>query len=280
MHRSFPLAVAAAGAILVAYLAYNHFDTTMVEAPVLEPATTTVYRAAEPLRETTEPVIRHPIPEPGEVEQTVEEPIQRAIEPLLPELSDSDGMVRETLSNLLGAEAFDSLFNPEHIIPRIAAAVDNLTREKVPEKVRPLKRVPGRFLTRGEEDDEYLSAENFNRYAPYVRVLESLNADMLAAQYIRLYPLFQRAFEELGYPDHYFNDRLVDVLDDLLASPDVSGPIRLVRPHVLYKFADPRLEALSAGQKIMVRMGPQNAARVKTKLQEIRRALSGKKAPG
>ena len=46
------------------------------------------------------------------------------------------------------------------------------------------------------------------------------------ALYARLYPLFQQAYEELGYPGRYFNDRLVEVIDDLLATPEPTGPVR------------------------------------------------------
>ena len=42
----------------------------------------------------------------------------------------------------------------------------------------------------------------------------------------------------------------------------------------MYQFADPELEARSAGQKIMIRMGSENAARIKAKLQEVRRELT------
>jgi hypothetical protein len=95
----------------------------------------------------------------------------------------------------------------------------------------------------------------------------------LVAVYVRFYPLFQQQYEELGYPGKYFNDRLVEVIDHLLAAPEVQGPIRVTQPKVLYEFADPKLEALSAGQKIMVRMGAENAVKVKAKLREIRSAL-------
>ncbi len=88
--------------------------------------------------------------------------------------------------------------HPQELNALVAAAVDNLTREKVPQKVMPLNSVPGRFRTSGEEDDEYLSPENFQRYEPYVRLLESLNSSTLVAQYVRLYPLFQEAFEKLA----------------------------------------------------------------------------------
>jgi len=37
--------------------------------------------------------------------------------------------------------------------------------------------------------------------------------------------LFQQSYEDLGYPGQYFNDRLVEVIDDMLKTPDVQGPI-------------------------------------------------------
>jgi len=82
--------------------------------------------------------------------------------------------------------------------------------------------------------------------------------------------LFQSAYQNLGYPNGYFNDRLVQVIDSLLATPQLSGPIELSRPNVLYTFADPKLEALPAGEKLLLRMGPDNAAVVKGKLKELR----------
>ena len=102
--------------------------------------------------------------------------------------------------------------------------------------------------------------------------MEAVEAKRLASAYLRLYPLFQKAYEELGYPNAYFNDRLVQAIDDMLAAPEVSAP-ELVQPKVLWQFADPALEDRSAGQKIMIRMGPANAARVKDKLRAIRKEI-------
>jgi hypothetical protein len=45
---------------------------------------------------------------------------------------------------------------------------------------------------------------------------------------------------------------------------------------VRYEFADPELSALSSGQKALVRMGPENARRVKAKLRELRAAIAKK----
>jgi hypothetical protein len=92
--------------------------------------------------------------------------------------------------------------------------------------------------------------------------------------YKQYYPLFQQAYVDLGYPDGYFNDRLVEVIDHLLATPDIAGPVQLKRPSVNYEFADTELENRSAGQKALIRMGSDNAAVVKAKLRELRKAVA------
>jgi hypothetical protein len=86
--------------------------------------------------------------------------------------------------------------------------------------------------------------------------------------------LFQQAYRELGYPKGYFNDRVVEVIDSLLATPEIQEPVKLDRPKVYYQFNDAGLEALPAGQKILIRIGAENAAKVKAKLREVRGALT------
>jgi hypothetical protein len=46
--------------------------------------------------------------------------------------------------------------------------------------------------------------------------------------------------------------------------------VKLVQPKVLYEFADPDMELLSSGQKIMIRVGPENESRLKVKLKQLR----------
>jgi hypothetical protein len=118
-----------------------------------------------------------------------------------------------------------------------------------------------------------MSAANYARYASFVHLVESTDPKTLATVYFRLYPLFQQAYEDLGYPGKFFNDRLVEVIDHLLAAPEPQGPIELVQPKVFYQFADPRLEDLSAGQKLMVRMGPANERALKGRLRDFRTEL-------
>jgi hypothetical protein len=157
---------------------------------------------------------------------------------------------------------------PVALVRRIVATVDNLPRETAPRRVIPLAPVPGIF-----------EPGNFERYAPYVRVIEAIDEKSLVADYARAYPLFQQAYRELGFPGREFNDRLLEAIDDLLATPELDQPLELVRPRVQYEFASPDLETRSAGQKMMLRIGPDNAARVKAKLALVRREIIAASKP-
>ena len=111
-----------------------------------------------------------------------------------------------------------------------------------------------------------------------MKIVQSTDTAQVAGLYRQFYPLFQQAYVDLGYPDGYFNDRLVEVIDHLLATPDVAGPIKLTQPSVFYQFADPALEERSAGQKTLIRSVAENAAIVKAKLRELRKEVAKQQA--
>ena len=70
-----------------------------------------------------------------------------------------------------------------------------------------------------------------------------------------------------------FNDRLFEVIDNLLQTPDVPVPVALTKYEAVYLFEDPELEAMTAGQKMLVRMGSANASIIKDKLTELKAIL-------
>ncbi len=216
-----------------------------------------------------------PAPPAPPAEPAIQHPLDTTAEPppaSLPSLEQSDSMMRDSLAGLIGRKAFSEAVIPGQLVRRIVATVDNLSRPTAPQRMMPLQPVRGSFVASAGETSS-IDKANFTRYAPYIRVLEAVDTRALVKSYVHAYPLFQRAYEELGYPGKYFNDRLVQVIDDMLAAPEIDGPIALERPKVLYQFADPDLEARSAGQKILLRMGKANALRVKAKLREIRHEL-------
>ncbi len=210
-----------------------------------------------------EPAIAHPLPAGDAASQGP-----------LPALADSDAPLRDALTPLIGAAALTEYLRPDSIIRHMVVTIDNLPRQKVAVDKRPLNPVPGAFAAQGDELHATLDTQNFARYQPLVAVIRKLDMQQVGAVYIRFYPLFQQSYQDLGYPNGYFNDRLVKVIDVLLATPQPSGPIQLVRPNVMYTFADPTLEALPAGQKLLIRMGPDNAAAIKSKLMELRAVIT------
>jgi hypothetical protein len=213
-----------------------------------------------------------PEPEPASPQHPLAEPEKVA----LPPLDGSDATLVVALSGVIGQKQVADFFHITGMVRRFVAAIDNLPREKVAQKLMPVKPAKGPFATSGGEENAVIGPENYRRYAPALRVMEAADTKKLVAVYVHFYSLFQQAYAELGYPDTYFNDRLMQVIEHLLAAPEARGPLRLVRPKVMYQFAEPELEALSAGHKIMLRIGPENAARVKAKLREIRSELTAR----
>lgn len=187
-----------------------------------------------------------------------------------PEDIDPNLAASEQVATLIGTPRFESMFVPDEFVRKVVATVDNLARPDIAARMNPAKPPAGDFVTAGGGDAIVLGAANFARYAPWVELVDSLDADSTAALYKRLYPQFQAAYEQLGNPDGYFNDRVIAVIDHLLAAPEAPATITLTQPNVFYEFADPALEAESAGRKLLLRMGPGNAARVKMKLRDIR----------
>lgn len=214
-----------------------------------------------------------PAAAPAPAEPQIQHPLPAAETESLPPLEKSDALLGESLSQLLGAKNVGELFFSEGIVRRIVATVDNLPREKVSTRIMLAKPVPGTLAVDGSGDDMVLAARNSARYARYVQLAQSIDVKRAVALYVKLYPLFQRAYQDLGYPKGYFNDRLVQVIDHLLAAPDVRAPIKLMQPKVRYEYVDPALESLSAGQKIMLRIGADNAAKVKAMLRDARREV-------
>ena len=188
----------------------------------------------------------------------------------LPKLGESDPALRESIFRLIDPAAVAKFFFLEEIVRRTVATVDALPHETLARRIDPVKPIGGAFLTVGKDDTLSIGPKNYARYVPFVKMAEAIDRPKLVAAYVHFYPLFQQAYVDLGYPNGYFNDRLVEVIDHLLASPEAKEPVLLVTPHVLYEFADVDLEALSSGQKIMVRIGAENAARLKAKLRELR----------
>lgn len=231
-------------------------------APVLEPPSALPAPTPAPA-----PVAEAPQPEP----------------PAAPQPLAADG-VRPALETLFGKKALASLLQPDDFLRRLVVTVDNLARPHAPAPYWPVRPTAGRFTVVERGGATLVSPDNADRYTPLVLLAERTDSKALVALYVRALPLLQQAYEEAGYPKQRFHTRLIAVIDHLLAAPqapelipvhltEVKGDVPSTRPWLRYEFADPDLEAASAGQKIMVRVGAVNERRLKAKLRELRAEL-------
>lgn len=250
--------------------------------PIAATAPTTTTHAAATVARAPDPVASAPANYPVEAIA----PAQGAPEPL-PPLANDDKAVSAAITELLGREQVLSFLDLGDFARRVVVTVDNLARGHAASRLWPVAPAPARFLVVEQNGITTIAGGNADRYNAFVRFVTSIDSAAAVALYVRMYPVLQKAYEDLGYPGKYFNNRLVEVIDQLLQTPEpeapiqltltkIQGPISAKRPWLHYEYADPAMEAHPAGQKILLRMGLRNTGLLKEKLRDLRKRIAGR----
>jgi DUF3014 family protein len=247
--------------------------TLVTNAP---PATDTQAAAPPPVASAaSEPAIRHPVDESLAAAGAASAPADAA--PL---------QWPAALNDLLGKSAVTRFVQSDDFARRLVVTVDSLARAHAAPRLWPVHPTAGRFSVAGQGELRGIAPENAGRYTPLVTLITAVDSKRAAELYVRMYPQLQRAYEELGFPGRYFNDRVIEVIDHLLATPEpasgaplmqlaeVRGSVPSTQPWLRYEFADPALQSLSSGQRILLRVGPPHRQALKAKLSELRRLLA------
>ena len=228
---------------------------------------------------TPAPVVPEPAPAPAPEPETVVVPAEPEPEPEpvaieLPGLDQSDDFVREQAGVLSSDGSISWLLATEELIRKFTVMVENVAEGGMP-------RDPVAFLAPREtfsvvkrDGRTFLNPEGYTRFDRVTEVVTAVDASQAVAFLRLIRALMNDAYAELGVRDTDPDARVVAAIDVLLATPEVSGPIELTQPSVMYEFADPELEALLPAQKQLLRMGPANGARLRAKLAEIRALLA------
>lgn len=271
--------------VFAAFFGWRYYQSTSSPAPMQPPVAAA---PEDPPATPDAPPTDANAPPPGKAHpvEDIETAAEASAPEPLPALDESDATVSARLADLIGRDKVLQLLQADGFVRRVVATVDNLPRQRAPTAAWPVNPTPQRFTTQaGEDGTTTIHLDNSQRYAPLVQMVEVVDTGKAVAVYRTLYPLFQQAYEELGFPGRYFNDRLVQVLDHLIATPVQNGPLAVTlvevkgevpstRPWVRYEFADPALESLSAGRKMLIRTGPENHRRLQAKLVDIRQRIA------
>ena len=118
-----------------------------------------------------------------------------------------------------------------------------------------------------------IAPDSYARYDAMADVIAALDPATVVRVYQMLAPRLEEAHGELGEGERTFDAALRESLRRLSETPIPEGPVAVTARGGVYGFADPRLEALSPAQKLLLRSGPDNARRVQTQLAAIAAAL-------
>ena len=222
-----------------------------------------------------------PAAPPSAMPATAPPPSLDEEEPLeLPPLSASDELIRDLAAGLSEHPRLASWLVTDDLVRQFVAAVVDLAGG-----LSPSSRVE--FLVPEEEfpvvesgDEIRMDPVGYRRYDVLTETFTSLDTNGTAELYRTLYPLFEEAYAELGIPDGNFADAMSLAVENVLSAEIPSGPFELQPNEAIYEFEDLSLESRSPAEKHLIRMGPENARRVQTKLSEVWAAVLAEGEPG
>ena len=226
-----------------------------------------------PPPEVVEPEV-DPLPEPEPIPVPAPDPEPEPI--VLPALNASDDFIREQAEVLSADGSLARLLATEELVRKFTVMVENMAEGALPRDPVAFLAPQEAFSVVKRDGATYLNPESYTRFDQLTGVLASVEASQAVAFLRLIEPLMDDAYAELGVRDADVDARIVAAVDLLLETPEVTGRIELTQPSVMYQFADPELEALAPTQKQLLRLGPENMARLRPKLEEIRALLGGR----
>lgn len=271
-------AIAVIGLLFLVYLA----------ATFESPEGTRTVDIAAPVPRAPEPIERVETPVPAPTVATPTQPtptavvVNEPVEPEVPEeiielpgLNESDAFLTERVQGLETGTRLLSLIVPDDVIRKFVVFVDNVADSNLPQLEYPVRR-PSQAMAVRELDENLFEMQtvSYQRYTPIIDGLTAVNPERALAIYRMMKPLFQEAYRELGYGARDFDNTLVRAIDTVLNARTAEGPFQLIKPKVMYIYADSEIERLNPVEKQLLRVGPQNAEKLKLALRQYRERIA------
>lgn len=216
------------------------------------------------IESTPDPVL----PPPAVVEP---EPESADVPPV--DLSASDEFIRDAIGTISSHPRLAEWLVNDGLVRRFVVVVDNIADGSNPAQHVPSMRPETRFRTTGEGATLRVSPQSYSRYDLHSQIIASLDTQGTADLYLRLVPLMNEAYVELGNPERPFSRTLERAIVSFLSAPLVDDPPTLVEYTPFFQFTDPSLESLTPAQKQLLGMGPDNVRAVQAKLRQVALAV-------
>jgi hypothetical protein len=260
--------------------------TTVIIAPPVQAEPQVTLSSSNPERSALPQSIFRPEPAPPAVAvaepEIVELPIEIDIptaQPQLavtgsavriPSLNASDSFVFENIRALQnGIELVSYLVN-DQIVRKFVVFVENISRGEFPQNGLPYRSMQTEMAVRNIDENLFVMDDSaYVRFDQIVSTFIDVDTDAAITLYKMLSPLFQQAYAEIGFRNVSFDDTLRLAISNVLQANELDGPFQLVKPSVMYLYADTGIENLQAVHKQLIRIGPANTEKLRAKLLEF-----------
>jgi hypothetical protein len=186
----------------------------------------------------------------------------------LPALDQSDTLVRELVGALSSHPQLARWLVHDDLVRRAAKIVGNVAWGEDPSTHVSFLRPKEPFRVQAQGPVALVDPRSYERYDLAVDVFASIDAEGAATLYRDVRPLLAEAYAELGYPGTW-EDAVRSAVRVVLATPIPEQNVEVTRDAVTYRYVDPELESLAPAQKLVLRTGPRNAARLRSKVREL-----------
>lgn len=229
-----------------------------------------------PVAVTTEDEVVEVAPPPEQVDVVQVETPDAQIEEeegeviQLPSLNASDSFVFEGLRAMQNGAALVELLAQDQIVRKFVVFVENISRGEFPQSGLPYRALGQEMPVRNIDDNLFEMDEAAHaRFDNVVQTFVSMDTEAAMVFYRTLSPLFQQAYAEIGFRNVSFDDTLRAAINNVLRTSNSEGPYQLVRPSIMYLYADASIENLQEVHKQLIRIGPDNTILLKAKLREF-----------
>ena len=190
----------------------------------------------------------------------------------LPALDEVDEFASVMASTLSQHPRVVAWLATDDVVRRFVTVVDAVATGKSPALHLGALRPSGAFRTAEKGEAVFIDPRTFQRYAPVVEAVNSVDVAATARVCSALKPRLDDAYAELKRGGT-FDETLERAIVSLLRTPAIGPDTRLAPQGSSYQFEDPALEGLTPAQKHLARMGPDNTRAVQNKLREIAAAI-------
>jgi len=191
----------------------------------------------------------------------------------LPALDQSDAFVRDLVGRLSSHPQVAAWLTTEGLIRNFVVVVTNMAEGRTPARhLRPLRPLTP-FAVTGSGSTLQIDSTSYDRYTRLTEAVQSIDPAGAARLYALIKPRIEEASADLGNTEPF--DRILErAITPIVDAPMPEGPARVKEAGGTgYRYVDDSIENLTNAQKLLLRMGPENARIVQSKLRAVSQAL-------